>query len=350
MLKKAVTFLAAMLVISMLIGCQQKTDMSATKIFTDSCGREVTVPVNIERVAVTGSNAQIIVFALCPDRMVGFANDWDGDEGRYLDEKYYDVPVLGQLYGGKGNLNPEALLATNAQVVLDIGDSKKTIREDMDELTEQVGIPFIHIDGDLGSYGDTYRMLGELLGMEKEADILAKYCEQKDTEVLELADRINKKDILFVLGEEGKNVVAEGSKHALVIDLICNNLAKVDEPSSKGIGNEVDMEQILSWNPACVIFDKDSIYDSVSEDSVWKQVDAIKNGNYYKVPYGPNSFMGFPNSVQRYLGVIWLSELIYPDECSYDLQKEITEYYRMFYHVNLSDEDYNRIMKNSLAE
>ena len=48
-----------------------------TRVFTDSVGREVTVPAQIDKVALSGPMAQIVLFALCPDKLVGIANAWD---------------------------------------------------------------------------------------------------------------------------------------------------------------------------------------------------------------------------------------------------------------------------------
>ena len=46
----------------------------------------------------------------------------------------------------------------------------------------------------------------------------------------------------------------------------------VDEPSSKGTGNEVDMEQILNWNPDVILFAPGSIYATVGEDAAWQSI------------------------------------------------------------------------------
>ena len=118
----------------------------ATRVFKDSCGREVTVPVNVEKVAISGPLAQIVVFALAPDKLVGIANAWDESAAEFLDTRYYDLPLLGQLYGGKGEMNLEMLLAAAPDVVIDVGEPKGSIAEDMDGLQEQTGIPFLHID------------------------------------------------------------------------------------------------------------------------------------------------------------------------------------------------------------
>ena len=43
-----------------------------TKIFVDSLGREVEVPVNIDRVAPSGNLSQQIIYSLVPEKMVGW--------------------------------------------------------------------------------------------------------------------------------------------------------------------------------------------------------------------------------------------------------------------------------------
>ena len=116
-----------------------------TRVFTDSVGREVTVPAQIDQVAVSGPMAQIVLFALCPDKLVGISNAWDKSAAQYLDTEYYNLPLLGQLYGGKGELNLETLLESGAQVVIDVGEAKDGIAEDLDALQEQTTIPFVHI-------------------------------------------------------------------------------------------------------------------------------------------------------------------------------------------------------------
>ena len=144
-----------------------------TRVFTDSVGREVTVPAQIDKVALSGPMAQIVLFALCPDKLVGIANAWDESAAQYLDTAYYNLPLLGQLYGGKGELNLETLLESGAQVVIDVGEAKGSIVEDLDALQEQTTIPFVHIDAALATMDETYTLLGDLLGMPDEAKTLA---------------------------------------------------------------------------------------------------------------------------------------------------------------------------------
>lgn len=327
-----------------------EAETSATKIFTDSLGREVEVPSHITKVAVSGPLAQIVLFAICPDELVGIANEWDEVAQGFFDQKYYDLPTLGQLYGGKGELNLETLLASGAEVVIDVGEPKGSAKEDLDALQEQTGIPFIHVTAMLSSFADAYRMLGDLLDKQEEAEKIAAYLEEVYDTTQKVAEKADKVNLLYVTGDEGHNVIAQGSYHSEVIDLLSNNLAVVDEPSSKGTGNEVDMEQILNWNPDYIIFAPGSVYAEVGNDATWQQVKAIQDGNYFEAPQGPYNWMGFPPSVQRYLGMMWMAKLLYPEEADYDLYEKVSEYFDLFYHCSLSKEQFDSMMQNSIGK
>ena len=320
-----------------------------TRVFTDSVGREVTVPAQIDKVALSGPMAQIVLFALCPDKLVGISNAWDESAAQYLDTEYYNLPLLGQLYGGKGELNLETLLESGAQVVIDVGEAKGSIVEDLDALQEQTTIPFVHISAALATMDETYTLLGDLLGMPDEAKALADYCRSTYDRALTIADSVEKANLLYITGDAGLNVIAQGAYHAEVIDLLSNNLAVVDEPSSKGTGNEVDMEQILNWNPDVILFAPGSVYDTVAGDAAWQGVTAIQNGAYYEVPMGPYNWMGFPPSVQRLLGMLWMAKVLYPAAADFDLYTEAAQYFKLFYHCDLTREQYDALVANSLG-
>lgn len=321
----------------------------ATVQFTDSVGRVVELPADITKIAISGPLAQIVLFALCPDKLVGVASKWDATAEQYLATEYYNLPELGQLYGGKGELNLETLLASGAQVVIDVGEPKDSIVSDLDALQEQTGIPFVHITATASTMAEAYTKLGELLNMPEEAKTLSDYCAKVYARTLEIANSAQKVNLIYCLGDTGLNVIANGSYHAEILDLLANNVAVVDDPSSKGSGNEVDMEQILLWNPDVILFAPGSIYSTVGSDPAWQQVNAIKNGTYYEVPMGPYNWMGFPPSVQRYLGMMWMAQLLYPDTAQYDLYTEVATYFKLFYHSELTQAQYDALVANSIG-
>lgn len=353
-------FLAAVMTLGLLVGCSQQaanTESTATptavssetREFVDSAGRKVQIPVQIDRIAPSGSLAQIMLFALCPDKLVGLSGKWSADASGYLAEKYLKLPVFGQFYG-TSDLNKEALAAANPQLIIDIGEKKSSIVEDMDSIQDQLGIPVVFIEASLEKSSACFQTLGDLLGVKDDAKVLSDYCSQVYTTTVDKMKQIGdqKVRLLYCLGEKGTNVIGKGSYHAEILDLLGDNVAVIDNPSSKGTGNEVSAEQITQWDPDVVIFAPDSIYDTAAGDSAWAQLKAIKNKNYYKSPGSPYCWMGFPPSVNRYMGMIWLSELLYPDQFSYDLKAETVKFYKLFYHCDLTDAQYDALVKGSL--
>ena len=312
-----------------------------TVTFTDDCGRTVEVPADITRVVPTGSLAQIALFALAPEMFVGLAGRWSDLEKQYVDPAYYELPVLGSLYG-TADLNVEELAKADPQVIIDIGEAKKSIVEDMDTMQELTSIPSVHIEMSLSTMGEAYRRLGALLGKEEQAEKLASFCERVYGRTVSIMEQVgeDKPSALFVVGEKGLNVIAAGSFHGELFDFMMDNLAVVESPSGKGTGNEVTMEQIALWDPDFVLFGYDSIYDSAAETDTWKDLRAIREGNYVKVPYGPNNWMGIPSSVQRVLGMIWLPAVLYPEYCDYDVKAEVKEAYSLLYGCELTDGQY----------
>ena len=348
-MKKLTAICLAVLLVLPLFACGSTQTLQEPdgRSFTDSLGREVLLPEETDKIAVTGPVAQLALFALCPDKLAGLAVAWDDSAKEYLDERYLHLPVLGQLYGGKGNLNAETLLQSGAQIVIDVGEPKGSIAEDLDDLQARTGVPFIHISADIRSMGDAYRQLGELLGMPEEAEVLAAYCEDTYARIADLAGSVEKVRALYVTGDAGQNVIAKDSYHSEAFDLLCDNPAVVEDPSAKGIGNEVGMEQILLWDPDYIVFAPGSIYAEAGLDPAWQTLHAIQNGSYSEVPAGPDNWMGFPPGVQRYLGMLWLGKVLYGDAADYDLYNEVAKYYRLFYHCELTQAQFDALTANS---
>lgn len=322
-----------------------------TTVFLDDCGREVEVPTQISRLVPSGPLSQVVLYAIAPDMFVGLAAKWDDSAQGIIPEDRLNLPFFGQLYNS-ADLNVEELALADPQIFIDVGQPKGSTAEDMDALQAQTGVPAVFVNASLDTMPQTFRSLGALLGREEKGEELAQFCEKIYSRTMSILEQVgdNKADALYVLGGKGLNVLAKGSFQSELIDLLVNNLAVVEEPSSKGTGNEVSMEQIALWNPPFVIFAADSIYDTVTEDDTWSQIPAIQEGNYVKAPIGPHNWMGSPASVQRCLGMIWLTSVLYPEYCDYDVKADVLEYYRLFYSCELTDEQYDALTEGAFPK
>ena len=312
--------------------------------FTDDSGRQVEIPAQITRIMTTGPISQQILFALAPDMLVGSSDEFIEEARGIIADEYFELDFLGQVYR-TADMNIEALALANPQVIIDIGQSMSTGAEDMEALQSQTGIPTIYLYSDLSNLADVYRTLGKLLGREERAEELAQFCERIYTRTESIMEKVgdNKVKALYVLFGDGHNVLAKGSYHADLLDWLTDNVAVVDSPSNKGTGNTVDMEQIAIWDPEFILFAAEGVYDKVADDPVWSLLTAISTDNYVQVPHVPHNWMGNPPGAQRYLTLIWLTDLLYPDYCDYDVKAEIVEFYRLFYGAELTDAQYEMI-------
>ena len=313
-----------------------------TRIITDSAGREVEIPSEITKIAPSGPLAQIVLYTVSPDKLAGLAADFSNEAKQYIDEKYWGLPKFGQFYGKNASLNMEALIAEAPDVIIDIGEAKKTVKEYMDALQEQLNIPVIFVEATLPTMADAYEMLGDITGEKEQAGKLADYCRAEigkaDQNAAAIADA-DRKSVYFGLGEDGLHTNAKGSIHADVIDRIgAVNAADVEAVSSGG-GSEVSFEQVLLWNPDLIIVDSQKLYDTLTADPMWQELDAVKNGKIFKIPTAPYSFMSSPPSVNRMIGIEWLSSLVYPEIYTSDIREEVKNFYQLFYHCLLYTSD-----------
>ena len=354
-MKKQIAFILTLTLLLSLAGCGSPAaptePAGETVVFTDDCGRTLELPTGIERIAATGPLSQMVLYTLAPDLLVGLAAKWSATAGGIVPEKYLSLPYFGQLYN-TANLNVEELALAAPQLIIDIGRVIPTGTEDMDALRQQTGIPTIFLSSAPEALPDTYRKLGQLLGRQEKAERLASFCERIYSRTLSILEQVgeNKVTALYIKGEQGLNVLARGAVHAELLDLLTENLAVVDNPSSKGSGNEVTMEQIALWDPELILFDADSIYDTAAQTDTWKELSAIAGGNYLQVPESPWNWMGTPPAAQRCLGMIWLTAQLYPEYCDYDVKAEILEFYELFYGCTLTEEQYQQITVKAFLE
>ena len=328
-------------------------DASGTVEFTDSLGRTVEVPANIERVAVSGALSQQIMFTFAPDLLVGLCDEMSDAEKTYVGEEYASLPVFGQIYGGKGSFNKEAVAAADPQVIIDVGEGKKGIEEDLDALQESIGVPVIHIEANMSNYGDAYRTLGQLLNREDRANEIATYVDDAYASTMAVLDTIpadQRVKAAYLLGDAGLNAMAQGTFQAGVIDAVTDNVAVIEGAKGSGLGSEVSFEQIAIWNPDLILFAPESIYSTVGEDEAWQTISAIQSGNYYEVPAAPYNWISTPPSVNQIMGLQWLSRLCYPDKFTDDIATVTKDYYKNVYGYELGDDECSKLIANAVPK
>jgi iron complex transport system substrate-binding protein len=326
-----------------------------TREITDMAGRKVTVPAaeDIESVFSTGPVAAIFMYMVAPDKLLGWNYELNDVEKSIILEKYHDLPNFGM----GDAINYEAIIAANPTIALNCGKINDAMVSDCDALSKSLGIPVIAVDNELNNSAEAFRFMGELLGVEDHAEELAEYSEKIFTDIASLADipEDEKVSVYFGNGEDSLETAPRGSQHAQILDAV--NVTNVaDLELGDGSRVQISAEQLLAWNPDVIVVNgepkADKSGNSAAEDILsnpdYASLKAVQDNKVYGTPNAPFSWVDRPAGPNRLIGMRWLSAVVYPEYIKCDVNEEIREFFNLFYHVDLSDEQLENVLKGTL--
>lgn len=337
-------------------GEQDATQETAeTREITDMAGRKVTVPAaeNIESVFSAGPVAAIFLYMVAPDKLLGWNYELNDVEKSIILDKYQDLPNFGM----GDAVNYEAVIAANPTIAINSGKINDTMVSDCDALSESLGIPVVAVDNKLNNSAEAFRFMGELLGVEDHAEELAQYAEQVFTDINALSDIPEEKkvSVYFGNGEDSLETAPRGSQHAQILDAI-NAVNVADLELGDGSRVQISAEQLLAWDPDVIVVNgepkADKSGNSAAEDILsnpdYASLKAVQDQKVYGTPNAPFSWVDRPAGPNRLIGMRWFSALIYPEYIKCDINEEIHKFFDLFYHVDLSDEQLENVLKGIL--
>ena len=107
----------------------------------------------------------------------------------------------------------------------------------------------------------------------------------------------------------------------------------------------VSVEQVLAWNPDVIITIDPGFAASVRTDPVWAPVKAVDSGRVYLSPSLPFSWVDFPPSVNRLIGLWWLAKALYPEQFAEDLRPITRDFFERFYHMTPSGAQIDAVLE-----
>ncbi len=355
---RIVTVVALLLLLlsTVLTGCAKKeTPVPTQKTITDQAGRQVTIPAAINRVYFTSPIGQIMVYVLAPDKMAGWTMQLSDNDKKYILPQYRDLPYLGGMQMN-AKINTEELVKAAPDVILNVGTdpaNDNTVTTS-DKLQQQVNIPVIYVNGSLEATEQALTFIGDLLGVQDRAKEIIAYCNKTLDETTKATKDIpadKRVRVYYAEGPKGLSTEPIGSPHAKLLDVLnVTNVAQVEKAGQSGM-SAVSLEQVLSWNPDVILSwgtERGGAYDLILSSPDWKNISAVKNKKVYEVPNYPFNWFDRPPSVSRFLGLKWVAATIYPDYYKVDMVKETKEFYKLFYHIDITDDEAKALLKTSL--
>ena len=288
-----------------------------------------------------------------PDKLLGWNYELNDVEKSIILDKYQDLPNFGM----GDAVNYEAVIAANPTIAINSGKINDTMVSDCDALSESLGIPVVAVDNELNNSAEAFRFMGELLGVEDHAEELAQYAEQVFTDINVLSDIPEEKKVCvyFGNGEDSLETAPRGSQHAQILDAI-NAVNVADLELGDGSRVQISAEQLLAWDPDVIVVNGEPKADksgsSAAEDILsnpdYASLKAVQDQKVYGTPNAPFSWVDRPAGPNRLIGMRWFSALIYPEYIKCDINEEIHKFFDLFYHVDLSDEQLENVLKGTL--
>jgi iron complex transport system substrate-binding protein len=323
---------------------------AAERMVTDSAGRQVAVPDRIERVFAAGPPAMVLLYVLAPDKMIGWPRAPYADAMDYIAPEYRDLPEVGRLTGRGDTVNLEILLQSKPDLTFDFGSVRDTYVSLAERVQAQTGIPYLLIDGTFANTPAAVRLLGEVLGVEERAEQIAAYAETTFKQIDAIFAEVPQEGrprVYLARGPGGLETALEGSINTEIIERVGGiNVASDPSGARRGLV-QVPIEQVVVWNPDTVITWDRNFYEGVWKDFYWESVDAVAAERVYLSPTAPFGWIDRPPSVNRIIGLRWLAGLFYPDQVNQDLREVMRSFYDLFYHVDLTDAELDRLLQSA---
>lgn len=317
----------------------------AERMLTDSAGRLVTLPDQIDRVFAAGPPASVLVYALAPGKLLGWSRAPTEAERAYLTPAARDLPELGRLTGRGDTANLETVLAAKPDLILDFGSTTPTYVSLAERVQRQTGIPYLLIDGRLDATAASLRLAGEALGVPDQARELAAFAEATFARLdrtLATVPPAERPRVYLARGPDALETGLVGSINTEIIERAGGiNVAEAGA-GRDGIA-EVALERVLLWDPDTIVTWNERSAATVRTDPAWAGVEAVRLGRVLLSPNLPFGWIDRPPSVNRLIGLRWLAHLFYPGRDAGDLRADTREFYRLFYHVDLDGPALDRL-------
>jgi len=299
---------------------------------TDASGREIRPPAKVERVYAAGPPASMLVFAIAPQKLVGWTRALRPGEAQFFPERYARLPELGRLTGRGNTANVEVVLDARTDLIVDVGSTGASLASLAAQVQAQTRIPYALFDGRIESTPATLRALGTLMGNPAEAERLAAWYEHELQEARSRAARVPARArprVYYGRGPAGLQTGGQGSINLEVLEFLGARNAAAE--ARAGLVT-VPFEQVILWDPEVILTTDPNFWRLAWADPRWRAVSAVARKRVYLSPHLPFGWFDFPPGANRLLGIWWAGRLLYPEAFDVDLRAKVAAFHRLFYH------------------
>ncbi len=325
-----------------------------TRIVVDHTGREIEIPVEINRVVISSLLPLPSVYCLfegSAEKLVGIhPSSMAAAENSILPSVVPDILEVNTDFLQGGELNIEELLNLKPDVVFYSANNTEEYEKLSAAGIPAVGFSTSNWDYDcVATFENWVKLLGEVLNQEDKAAGIADYGHQVYDEVqsvLNGAGELEKPRVLILFNYADGVIKTSGS--GFFGQYWIESTGGVNVAADLNGTPEINMEQIYEWNPDIIYITNfspylpEDLYNNTIEGNDWSSVKAVMDGKVYKFPLG--MYRWFPPASDTPLVLQWLAQKNQPELfADMDMEEEVRTYYNRFYGVDLTEDDIAKI-------
>ncbi|EGW37561.1 periplasmic binding family protein [Desulfosporosinus sp. OT] len=324
-------------------------DTIVPRTVTNLNGSVITVQAEVNRVAAVFGPAYEKIVVLGAEDKIMADGDFHISGWPWSNVIYKRLNNIPGIPNAHTQLNIEDLLKYKLQVVFDFPNAQQV--QKMKE-AGIVDIPSVST----GKFEDTKNMLrfyGKILGNKEEqaAEEYAKYFDEKVKMITDITSKIPENERPSVYFANQKILLTHGKSSDIpeVIKLAGGRCVSLDVQG--GSSTQVNVEQLLQWNPQFIFVDHagssgnepaESVIKKTLDDTRYQKISAVENQKVFICPTG--AFF-WDSGVQKVLLLMWMAQKLHPTEFStLDMSKELKTFYTKFFNYNLSDDQAKKIL------
>jgi iron complex transport system substrate-binding protein len=329
---------------------------SGTHTITDHAGNTVEVPNTINRIVVCDIYplpSVLSVFFDSAEKIVGMApQSMSAATNSLLSELYPEILNANTDFIDGTNVNIEELLKLKPDIVFYGANNT-----DLYTQLKNAGLCAVGISANKWQYNaietldNWIKTISEIFPDNDKTSVVEDYSKKMydlvQGRVSSLTDD-QKKKVFFLFQYSDSSIKTSGKQFFGEWWAEAIGAKNVAEELTKDNSVEVNMEQIISWNPSLIFitnFNKaqpEDLYNNTTGNYDWSSIDAVKNKEVYKMPLG--MYRSYTPGVDTPITLIWLAKTCYPDLFSdIDITTETKSYYKQVFGIDLTDDQANKI-------